>query len=182
MTAMWKQSALDQAQKKAVLRNLEKVVAEQKRSLARLEAKVKDVERQRDNFREAYNSMHAQRDILEKFRERYEFLREQELMIMNKDGAQYFKGKELDKYVDEGIQNSWGRSWGSMTSNKYAQSMTQALARSMVQTKETLVEQVLNNKFAQQTPIDAQYHYAWKAYPMSFTITEESDDGNDPRG
>jgi len=32
---------------------------------------------------------------------KYEWLREQELMLLTTDGVKYLKGEELDKYVDE---------------------------------------------------------------------------------
>lgn len=162
MTAMWKQTALDQAQKKAVVRNLEKVVAEQKKSIQRLKLEAADLKHQRDNLHGAYNIVQKQRDDLEKFKERYEFLREQELMVMNKDGAQYLKGEDLDKYVDKELLNMPMRYWGSSAA-KY----TQALAQSMMQTKQAVVEQMLNNQ------------YVLKSYPMSFTITED-DNGSNP--
>ena len=174
MTAMWKQSALDQAQKKAVLRNLEKVVAEQKKTIQRLKLETADLKHQRDTMHASYNSVRDQKHDLEKFQERYEFLREQELMIMNKDGAQYLKGEDLDKYVDKKLQEMPINYWGNSMSSKYAQ----ALAKSMMQTKEAIATRLLSQPA--QTPVDGQYHYAWKAYPMSFTITEEPNDGDDP--
>lgn len=166
MTAMWKQSALDQAQKKAVLRNLEKVVAEQKKTIQRLRLETADLKHQRDTMHANYNSMQRQRDELEKFKERYEFLREQELMIMNKDGAQYLKGDDLDKYVDKKLQEMPIKYWGNSMSSKYAQ----ALAKSMMQTKQVIATGLM------------QQHFELKSYPMSFTITEDADYGNDPRG
>jgi predicted nuclease with TOPRIM domain len=164
MTAMWKQTALDQAQKKAVVRNLEKVVAEQKKSIQRLKLEAADLKHQRDNLQGAYNIVQKQRDGLEKFEERYEFLRNQELMVMNKDGAQYLKGEDLDKYVDRELLNMPIRYWGSSSmSTKYAQ----ALAQSMIQSKQMVVQAVM------------QQQYELKTYPMSFTITED-DNGIDP--
>ena len=162
MTAMWKQTPLDQAQKKSQLRNLEKVVAEQKKSIQRLKLEAADLKHQRDMLHASYNSVRDQKNEVEKFKERYEFLREQELMIMNKDGAQYLKGEDLDKYVDKELLNMPIRYWGSSAA-KY----TQALAASMAQTKQALVEQVFNNQ------------YVLKSYPMSFTITED-DNGSNP--
>lgn len=162
MTAMWKQTPLDQAQKKSQLRNLEKVVAEQKKSIQRLKLEAADLKHQRENLHGAYNIIQKQRDDLEKFKERYEFLREQELMVMNKDGAQYLKGEDLDKYVDKELLNMPIRYWGSSAAN-----YTQALARSMAQTKQVMAEQIFNNQ------------YVLKSYPMSFTITED-DNGSNP--
>ena len=163
MTAQWKQTALDQAQKKAVVRNLEKVVAEQKKSIQRLKLEAADLKHQRDNLHGAYNIVQKQRDDLEKFKERYEFLREQELMVMNKDGAQYLKGEDLDKYVDKELLNMPIRYWGSNMSTKYAQ----ALAQSMIRSKQMMVQAVM------------QQQYEFKTYPTSFTITED-DNGIDP--
>lgn len=163
MTAMWKQSALDQAQKKAVLRNLEKVVAEQKKIILRLKLETADLKHQRDTMHASYNSVRDHNNDLEKFQERYKFLRQQELMIMNKDGAQYLKGEDLDKYVDKELQEMPINYWGNSMSSKYSQ----ALAQSMMQTKQAVVAQMFNNQ------------YVLKAYPMSFTITEEPNDGND---
>lgn len=163
MTAMWKQSALDQAQKKAVLRNLEKVVAEQKKIIQRLKLETADLKHQRDTMHASYNSVRDQKHEVEKFKERYEFLREQELMVMNKDGAQYLKGEDLDNYVDKKLQEMPINYWGNSMATTYAQ----ALAKSMVSTKQAVVEQVFNNQ------------YVLKSYPMSFTITEDADYGND---
>lgn len=164
MTAMWKKSALEQAQKRSSALDKAKQIAELKHEMKVLQNQLRTVRAEKDQIHNSAVHWRQTADDARKDKERYEFLRDQELMIMNKDGAQYLKGEDLDKYVDKELLNMPIRYWGSSMSTKYAQ----ALAASMAQTKQAVVEQMLNNQ------------YVLKTYPMSFTVTEDTDNGIDP--
>ena len=163
MTAMWKKPALEQAQKRSPALDKAKQIAELKHEMKVLQNQLRTVRAEKDQIHNSAVHWRQTADDARKDKERYEFLRDQELMVMNKDGAQYLKGEDLDKYVDKELLNMPISYWGSSAA-KY----TQALAASMAQTKQALVKQVFNNQ------------YVLKAYPMSFTITEDTDHGSNP--
>lgn len=161
MKAEWKQAPLDQAQKKSMLRNQAKQIEELKKSVERLKQHVEMDKVSLVRLRDELAYTREQRAQAERNADRYNALRTQELMIMSKDGAKYLKDEELDKYAD----SIWGlgMKMGFDLHSKYAQ----ALAQSMAQSKHVTVAQILKNE------------YVTKVYPMSFTVTEDPDYGDD---
>lgn len=155
MKAPWKQTPLEQAQKRSPALDKEKQIAELKAEIAKLKRQAHEVAIANDALNDACGRWRATADEYEVERDRYQTLRTLDVMVMDKDGAKYLKGEELDKYLDEyyGIRLSSG------VLNKMHSRYLQSLAEAMRQTKESMASNILNSK------------YAHKAYPMSFTIT-----------
>lgn len=155
MKAHWKQTPLEQAQKRSPALDKEKQIAELKAEIVKLKRQAHEVAIANDALNDACGRWRATADEYEAERDRYQTLRTLDVMIMDKDGAKYLKGEELDKYLDEyyGIRLSSG------VLNKMHSRYLKSLAEAMRQTKEAMASNILNSK------------YTHKAYPMSFTIT-----------
>lgn len=67
---------------------------------------------------------------------RYEFLREQELMLMTSDGVKYLKGEDLDEYVKEQLTPKLDLKEAAL--NDMTRRFNNALAQSMRMTKEVI--------------------------------------------
>ena len=155
MKAPWKQTPLEQAQKRSPALDKEKQIAELKAEIARMKAGKDMLLRKVEALNDACGRWRATADECEASRDRYQTLRTLDVMVMDKDGAKYLKGEELDKYLDEyyGIRLSSG------VLNRMQSKYLKSLSEAMVQTKEAMASNILNSK------------YTHKAYPMSFTIT-----------
>ena len=155
MKAHWKQTPLEQAQKRSPALDKEKQIAELKAEIAKLKRQAHEVAIANDALNDACGRLRATADEFEVERDRYQTLRTLDVMVMDKDGAKYLKGEELDKYLDEyyGIRLSSG------VLNKMQSKYLQSLAEAMRQTKQTVVTNILKPK------------YVHKTYPMGFTIT-----------
>ena len=155
MKAPWKQTPLEQAQKRSPALDKEKQIVELKAEIARMKAGKDMLLRKVQALDDACGRWRGLADEYEADRDRYQTLRTLDVMVMDKDGAKYLKGEELDKYIDDyhgvtlrvGVYNSINK--------RYLKSLSEA----MVQTKEAMASNILNSK------------YTHKAYPMSFTIT-----------
>jgi hypothetical protein len=142
MTAMWKKPALEQAQKRSPALDKAKQIAELKYEMKVLQDQLRVVRLQKDHLKEAATNWRQTAEDYRKGHDRYEFLREQELMVMNKDGAKYLKDEELDKYVD-GLQGSISVD----LINRLGKSYQQQLAASMAYTRTTAMSKVLGAPF-----------------------------------
>lgn len=159
MKAPWKQTPLEQAQKRSPALDKEKQIVELKAEVARLKAARSILLEKNQTLNDACGRWRGLADEYEADRDRYQTLRTLDVMVMAKDGAKYLKGEELDKYIDDyhgvtlrtGVYNSINK--------RYLKS----LAASMAQTKEAMASNILNSR------------YVHTAYPMSFTITEFED-------
>ena len=156
MKAPWKQTPLEQAQKRSPALDQAKQIVELKAEVARLKAARSILLEKNQALNDACGRWRATADEYEASRDRYQTLREMELMVMDKDGAKYLKGEELDKYLDEyyGIRLSSG------VLNRMQSKYLKSLSEAMRQTKQTVTTNILN---------------VHTAYPMSFTITEFED-------
>lgn len=163
MKAPWKQTPLEQAQKRSPALDKARQIAELKHEIKVLQTQLRDSRYERESAVESAKMYRSRADDYQLNHERYKTLRDLELMVMAKDGAKYLKGEELDKYIDE----YHGVSLQADINRRLSQQFQQALAASMIQTKQAAAQSILNAK------------YIHKSYPMGFTITEGWDDGND---
>ena len=166
MKAHWKQTPLQQAQKRSPALDKEKQIAELKHEIKVLQEQLRESRYKVASLNDACTLWRENAKSLELDHERYNTLRELDVMIMGKDGAKYLKRAELDKYLDE----YYGVALQTGVLNKLSASYQQALAASMVQTKQAVASSILQAKYIYQT------------YPMGFTITEGWDDGDDTGG
>ena len=143
MTAMWKKPALEQAQKRSPALDKAKQIAELKHEMKVLQDQLRVVRLQKDGLKEAATNWRQTAEGYRKDKERYQTLREQELMVMNKDGAKYLKGEELDKYIDD-LQ---GVSLPGDIYSRISKSYQQQLAASMINTRTTAMSKVLGAPF-----------------------------------
>lgn len=166
MKAHWKQTPLEQAQKRSPALDKARQIAELKHEIKVLQAQLRDSRYQKESAIEAAKMYRSRVEEYETDRDRYRTLRTLDVMVMDKDGAKYLKGEELDKYIDEhhavGLQ--------AAIHQRLSKHYQQALAASMVQTKQAVANSILQAKYVHQ------------AYPTGFTITEGWDDGDDTGG
>ena len=149
MKAPWKQTPLEQAQKRSPALDQAKQIAELKAEITKLKRQAHEVAIANDALNDACGRWRGLADEYENDRDRYQTLRTLDVMVMDKDGAKYLKGEELDKYIDEynGV---------SLRYRQISKQYQAALAKSMIQTKHAAVQIIMQHK----------------AYPMTFTITE----------
>ena len=143
MTAMWKKPALEQAQKRSPALDKAKQIAELKHEMKVLQDQLRAVRLEKEHLHNSAVRWRESADSYQKDRDRYQTLREQELMVMNKDGAKYLKGEELDKYVD-GLH---GVSLQGDIYSRISKSYQQQLAASMAYTRTTAMSKVLGAPF-----------------------------------
>ena len=155
MKAPWKQTPLEQAQKRSPALDKEKQIAELKAEIVKLKRQAHEVAIANDALNDACGRWRATADEYEVERDRYQTLRTLDVMVMDKDGAKYLKGAELDKYIDE---HCMGRIESGVLGNINKRYL-KALSAAMLQTKEAMASNILNSK------------YAHKAYPTGFTFT-----------
>lgn len=148
MKAPWKQTPLEQAQKRSPALDKEKQIVELKAEIARMKAGKDMLLRKVQALDDACGRWRATADEYETDRDRYQTLRTLDVIVMDKDGAKYLKGEELDKYIDEynGV---------SLRYRQISKQYQAALAKSMIQTKQAVAQSIMQHK----------------AYPMEFTIT-----------
>lgn len=151
MKAHWKQTPLEQAQKRSPALDQAKRTAELKAEVDRLQARMDDLKLKTVMLNEACGRWRALADEYEADRDRYKTLRALDVMVMAKDGAKYLKGEELDKYIDE----YHGVTLRAGVYNNISKQYQAALAKSMIQTKQAAAQSIMQHR----------------AYPMGFTIT-----------
>ena len=147
MKAHWKQTPLEQAQKRSPALDKEKQIVDLKAEISRMHARLDDLKLKNDMLNEACGRWRALADEYEADRDRYKTLRELDVMVMDKDGAKYLKGEELDKYVDEyhGVTLRLG------VYNNINMKYKAALAASMVQTKQAVATSILKPEYIHKT-------------------------------
>jgi len=143
MTAMWKKPALEQAQKRSPALDKAKQIAELKHEMKVLQDQLRAARLQKDHLKEAATNWRQTAEGYRKDHDRYQTLRDQELMVMNKDGAKYLKGEELDKYVD-GLH---GVSLPGDIYSRISKSYQQQLAASMINTRTIAMSKLLGAPF-----------------------------------
>ena len=155
MKAPWKQTPLEQAQKRSPALDKEKQIAELKAEIAKLHYGREMLLAKNQALNDSCSRWRSLADEYERGNNRYNLLRQLDVMVMDKDGAKYLKGEELDNYVD----NYRGLRLSGDIYSRISKSYQQQLAASMLQTKEAMASNILNSK------------YAHKAYPTGFTFT-----------
>ena len=156
MKAPWKQTPLEQAQKRSPALDKEKQIADLKAEIAKLKRQAHEVAVANDALNDACGRWRATADEYENDRDRYQTLRNLDVMIMDKDGAKYLKGAELDKYIDE----YHGIKLQASVYNNINKRYLKALSAAMAQTKQSVAANVIKHKYVHST------------YPMGFTLTE----------
>lgn len=166
MKAPWKQTPLQQAQKRSPALDKEKQIAELKHKIKVLQEQLRESRYKVASLNDACTLWRENATNLQRHYDRYNTLRTLDVMIMDKDGAKYLKGEELDKYIDAHHAVDLQAAIHQRLSKHYQQ----ALAASMVQTKQAVANSILKPQYIYQT------------YPTGFTITEGWDDGDDTGG
>lgn len=147
MKASWKQTPLEQSKKRSPALDQAKQIAELKAEISRMHARTADLKLKNDALNDACGRWRALADEYEADRDRYKTLRELDVMVMDKDGAKYLKGEELDKYIDEhhGVRLRAG------VYQRISKQYQQALAASMAQTKAEMANSILQQKYIHKT-------------------------------
>lgn len=162
MKAPWKQTPLEQAQKRTPASDQAKQIVELKAEIARMKAGKDMLLRKVQALDDACGRWRSVADEYERNNNRYDLLRELDVMVMDKDGAKYLKGEELDNYVD----NYRGLRLSGDIYSRISKSYQQQLAASMVQTRSVAMSEVLG------TP------YEYKTYSLGSMFTEDNDGSN----
>ena len=149
MTAAWKQKKFERIAQKDV-------VADLRNQLATMNQRVKELRENHKYMEDRVKLVYDQRDQAMILANRYNMLRTQELMIATPDGFKLVTGEELDTYCGE-IQDrespkvNWpathmtytispGEALDSWHLAQQSQKLNEALAKSMVRTREAMKE------------------------------------------
>lgn len=162
MKAHWKQTPLEQAQKRSPALDKEKQIAELKAEIAKLHYGREMLLAKNQALNDSCSRWRSLADEYERNNNRYNLLRQLDVMVMDKDGAKYLKGEELDNYVD----NYRGLRLSGDIYSRISKSYQQQLAASMVQTRSVAMSEVLG------TP------YEYKTYSLGSMFTEDNDGSN----
>lgn len=132
MKAEWKKSPLEKSKRKDPVKDAAQRIAE-------LEARVAALTQERENTRfkqahllEVAKRFEEQRDQALKRAHMFDLVCHLEIMVADKDGFKLLKGKELEQYCRDHAYTT--------ASDKYVD----ALARSMIQTKQSVATSILN--------------------------------------
>jgi hypothetical protein len=153
MKAEWKKSPLEKAKRKEPLQDAAQRIAELEEQVRLLRFERDNEMRVRKHMAEVVHRVEMQRDQALEKAHMFDLIYHLEVMIADKDGFKLLKGKELEQYCRDHAYTT--------ASAKYVD----ALARSMIQTKQSAATSIFN-----------QHNYQYVIYPRIESQEADSQD------